>query len=163
VLALAAGMLVDVATASAEVTTERTRVKIKMSADACLALPDGTTIRGSGRQKSTTTTTTDAASGITTIVNVTRALGKSRNQDRRRYTFDYLNSFVVSNTAANPAQFVGTMFDQFELVRGRRTTLSNGFVATWTTDLDKSNTYQPLYAFGDPIGFPEGTAHCDPL
>jgi hypothetical protein len=153
-------MLTDAVAAQGQ--TERTRVTFTLTSDTCSKLPPGTTIKASGRQTSVTTTTTDA-SGVKTIVNYTRARGTARDQRQRRYTFDYINSFSVSNTTANPAQYTGTMFDQFDLVRRGRTTLANGFVALYTTDLAELNTYQPLYAFGDPIGFPEGTPHCDPL
>jgi hypothetical protein len=161
-MVVVAVMLGDAAAASGQETTDRTRVRFELTSDSCPRLPAGTTLKGSGRQKSVTKTITDP-NGIRTVVNYTRARGKATSQKGVRYRFDYRNSFSVSNTAANPAQYSGTMFDLFELVRRGRTTLSNGFVAVFTTDLGESNTLQPLYAFGDPLDFATGTARCDPL
>jgi hypothetical protein len=161
-MVVVAVMLGYAAAASGQETTDRTRVRFELTSDSCPKLPAGTTLKGSGRQKSVTKTITDP-NGIRTVVNYTRARGTATSQKGVRYRFDYRNSFSVSNTAANPAQYSGTMFDLFELVRRGRTTLSNGFVAVFTTDLGESNTLQPLYAFGDPLDFATGTARCDPL
>jgi hypothetical protein len=141
---------------------ERTSVQFQMSSDTCSKLPRGTTLTASGHQRAVTKTLTDP-SGVQTVVNITRSRGIATSNGGLRYAFDYRNSFAVSNTAANPAQYTGTMFDTFELTRHGRTTLSNGFVAVYTTDLAQLNTYAPLYAFGDPIDFTAGTSRCDPL
>ena len=154
--------LIDAAVAAAEVDVERSKVKFMMSSDTCPNLRAGTTIKASGRQRSVTTTTTDA-SGIKTVVNYTRAVGKARDQRGRKYRFDYRNSFAVTNTTAAPAQFSGTMFDLFSLTGRGPAKLENGFVAIYTTDFGELATYQPLYSFGDPIDFAAGTARCDPL
>ena len=159
---VAAVMLGDVAAAPGQVTTERTRVRFELTSATCPKLPAGTTLKGSGRQTSVTKTITDP-NGIKTVVGYTRTRGNATSKKGVRYQFDYHNSFRVSNTASNPAKYSGTMFDLFELVRRGRTTLSNGFVAVFTTDLAASNTYEPLYAFGDPLDFAAGTARCDPL
>jgi hypothetical protein len=159
--AVIALMLVDASGAAGQ-TTERSRVSFRLTSETCSRLPSGTVLRGSGRQRSTTTTITNA-NGTSTVVNYTRARGVARSTRGPRYRFDYQNSFAVTNTVENPALYTGTMFDVFELVRRGRTTLHNGFVATYTTDLGQSNTYTSLYAFGDPVEFPSGAAHCDPL
>ena len=161
-MVVVAVMLGDAAAALGQVTTERTRVRFEITSDTCSELPADTTLKGSGRQRSVTKTITDP-NGIKTVVNYTRARGNATSQRGVRYRFDYRNSFRASNTAENSAQYSGTMFDLFELVRPGRRTLSNGFVAEFTTDLAESYTYQPLYAFGDPIDFAAGTARCDPL
>jgi hypothetical protein len=155
-------MLIHAAAAPGQLTTERTRVQFELTSKTCPRLPAGTRLKGSGRQKAVTNTITDP-NGVKTVANFTRARGKVTNQRGVRYTFDYRNSFSVSNTAATPAQYSGTMVDSFEMVRRGRTRLSNGFIAVFTTDLGASNTFQPLYAFGDPIDFAKGTPHCDPL
>jgi hypothetical protein len=156
-------MLIDAGVALGDEKVERSRVKFEMSSDACPSLAAGTTIKGSGRQRSVTTTSTDP-NGITTVVNYTKALGKATNlKTGKRYRFDYRNSFTVSNTTANPALYTGTMFDLFSLVRRGRARLENGFVAGFTTDLGTSATFQPLYSFGDPLDFATGAARCDPL
>ena len=153
--------LADAAAAAADVVVERSKVKFTILAKDCPNLRAGTTIKGSGRQRSVTTTT--AANGITTVVNYTRAVGKARDQRGRKYRFDYRNSFAVTNTSVTPAQYSGTMFDLFDLAGRGPAELENGFVAAYTTDLGESNTFQPLYSFGDPIDFAAGTARCDPL
>src|SRR3954454_8503849 len=138
VMVVLAAMLVDAAAAPGQVTTERTRVKFTMTSKDCSRLPAGTRLKGSGRERAVTKTTTDA-NGLKTVVNYTRTLGKATDQDHKAYKFDYRNSFAVTNSAATPATFTGTMFDLFELTSRGRKVLANGFVATWTTDFDKAN------------------------
>lgn len=161
-LAVVSLLLVDVATAPAQVETDRTKVRFELTSATCPLLPPGTTITGKGRQRSVTTTTTDP-SGIKTVVNFTRAVGTAIDQRDARYAFDYINSFNVLNTVENPAQYTGTMFDVFDLTRHGHRKLANGFVAAYTTDLDAVATFRPLYAFGDPLDFAAGTSRCDPL
>ena len=55
------------------------------------------------------------------------------------------------------------MFDLFSLKGRGPSRIRNGFVAMLTTDLASSFVFQPLLAWGDPIAFPEGAPHCDPL
>ena len=74
-------MLTGAATAAADVEVERSKVKFTMSSDDCPNLRSGTTIKGSGKQRSVTTTTTDA-NGITTVVNYTRARGKAKDHPK---------------------------------------------------------------------------------
>lgn len=155
-------MLTDASAALAGVKVERSRVKFTMTSGACPKLPDGSRIKGSGRQRSVTKTTTDP-NGITTVVNYTKALGKATDRDGKRYRFDYRNSFTVSNTTANPALYTGTMFDLFSLAGRGPARLDNGFVAGFTTDLGPTATLQPQYSFGDPLDFAAVTPRCDPL
>jgi len=156
-------ILSDAGVALADENVERSRVKFEISSDTCPRLTAGTTIKGSGRQRSVTTMSTDP-NGNTTVVNYTKALGKAIDlKNGKRYRFDYRNSFAISNTTANPALYTGTMFDLFSLVRRGRARLENGFVAGFTTDLGTSPTFQPLYSFGDPLDFATGAARCDPL
>jgi hypothetical protein len=41
--------------------------------------------------------------------------------------------------------------------------LSNGFIATLTTNLNDVFIFDPINSRGDPIDFATGSAHCDPL
>ena len=72
------------------------------------------------------------------------------------------DTFVVC-ADATPATYIGTMFDLFSLTGRGPSSLRNGFVALFTTDLASSFSFQRLLAWGDPIEFPSGAAHCDPL
>jgi hypothetical protein len=135
-----------------------------LNSDTCSYLPDGTSITWSGTGTSITRSSTDA-SGITTIGNTTVAHGIATDQDGNAHHFHYSNVFRISNTVANPAVFSGQMTDSFTLT-GDGVTLSNGFVAVFTTDF-LSFGVEPLTSRGDPISFnpfPLGfTPHCDPL
>jgi hypothetical protein len=155
-------LLTDAGAALAGPKVERSRVQFTMSSETCPNLPDGSAVKGSGRQRSVTKTSTDPG-GVTTVVNYTKTLGKATGDDGKRYKFDYRNSFAVSNTAANTALYTGTMFDLFSLEGKGPARLQNGFVARFTTDLGPTNTFEPLYSFGDPLDFAAGTPHCDPL
>ncbi|HWT22609.1 MAG TPA: hypothetical protein VN213_03805 [Solirubrobacteraceae bacterium] len=148
--------------AAAPAQVERGEVEFVIEPGQCSKLPAGTTVEGSGRNKSVTRTTTDPATGVQTIVNYTRAWGTAEDDDGNRYRFDYRNSFHVVNSAAAPAVFTGTMFDLFALEGRGPARLRNGFVAIFTM-AGETATYQPLYAWGDPIDFAAGTARCDPL
>jgi hypothetical protein len=138
-------------------------VSFVITSESCSNLPDGTTIEGSGTLKSITTTRTDA-NGITTVRNTSHARGTATDQDGNTYVFLYSNEFRVSNSAADPDMYSGLMTDHFSLSGPGPARLSNGFTARFTTDLvDVFTNFEPIHAHGDPISFPEGEAHCDPL
>jgi hypothetical protein len=143
-------------------TVEESTVSFVIPSDSCSNLPDGTTIEGTGTSKSITTTKTDA-NGIKTVRNTTHARGTATDQDGNTYVFLYSNEFRVSNTAADPTMYSGLMTDHFSLSGPGPERLSNGFTARFTTDLAGFFNFEPIHSHGDPIGFPEGTAHCDPL
>jgi hypothetical protein len=163
VVAVSSLALADAASAQGEFTVERTAVQFTLSSDTCSRLPAGATITGKGRQKSVTRTIADAATGVTTVVNYTRASGAATDGAGNRYRFDYRNSFHIQNSAAAPATYSGTMVDLFGLTGRGPATLHNGFVAIFTTDLGDTASFQPLYSWGDPIEVPSGAGHCDPL
>ncbi len=138
-------------------------VSFTLSSATCSYLPDGTTITASGTEKSITTIRTDA-SGVTTITNATHAHGTATDQDLNVYVFDYSNEFRVSNTVAEPDLISGLMTDHFSLSGSGPATLNNGFVTRFTAGSDFSSfSATPISSFGDPISFPDGAAHCDPL
>jgi hypothetical protein len=166
VLAILLGVLV-VAVPSAEAanggtTVDTSPVSFVMSSAACSNLPAGTTIYGSGTEKSITTTID--ANGVTTLVNSTHANGTAYDLAGNTYVFNYANSFRASNTVANPAVFSGSMDDAFSLAGNGPASLHNGFNAGFTTDFT-SWTWDVKHANGDPISFASGpvVAHCDPL
>jgi hypothetical protein len=143
-------------------TVERFPVSFVISSDTCSNLPDGTTIEGTGNETSITRTKTDA-SGVTTIANTSIARGTASDQDGNTYVWLYSNEFRVSNSATDPGLFSGLMNDHFSLSGPGPARLSNGFTAEFATDLAAFFNFEPIHAFGDPISFPEGIAHCDPL
>ena len=147
----------------ASAQTQPTKVSFTLSSKTCPRLPAGTTVKGTGRQLSVDKQTTDPATGIVTVVNYTKTTGVATDNKGGRYLFDYRNSFHVQNSAAAPATYIGTMFDLFSLTGRGPSSLRNGFVALFTTDLASSFSVQRLLAWGDPIAFPSGAAHCDPL
>ncbi len=132
-----------------------------LTSETCSNLPAGTTIEGTGTEKSITRTRTDA-SGVTTIANTSIAHGTATDQDGNAYVFLYSNEFRVSNSTADPDLFTGLMNDHFSLSGPGPAKLSNGFTARITTDF-LGFTFDPIRAHGDPISFPEGIGHCDPL
>jgi hypothetical protein len=146
--------------AAARPSIGTTPVTFDMDSDQCSNLADGTTLTGSGIQKAIETVRTNA-SGITTIMNTTHTHGTSIDQDGNVYVFDYSNEFRVSNTAASPGVFTGLMTDHFSNSGSGPARLNNGFVARIT--LIPTFSAEPISSFGDPLSFPDGTAHCDPL
>jgi hypothetical protein len=162
-LVVAVAVLLLVVPASAGAKTKRQvetgPVQIGISADTCSKLPAGTEITGAGTQTSITWTTRRA--GRTSVTNSTVATGTATDQAGNQSTWVYSNQFWVANTRANTKRFRGPMVDAFQLSGATR--LSNGFLARFSTDFDKFNRYKRVNAFGDPIEFPAGVAHCDPL
>jgi hypothetical protein len=150
------------AAAAGGATVERFPVSWELSSDTCTNLPAGTTVEGTGTEKSITRTRTNAA-GVTTISNTTTATGTATDQDGNTYVFLYSNTFRASNTTADPGVFTGLMNDAFTLAGPGPAKLSNGFTARMTTDFTTFFTFDPIRAYGDPISFPEGEEHCDPL
>ena len=149
------------AAAAGGATVERTPVTWVLTSATCSNLPAGTTVEGTGTMKSITRTRTTAA-GVTTISNTTTATGTATDQDGNTYVFLYSNTFRVANSTADPGVFTGMMNDAFSLAGPGPAKLSNGFTARITTDF-ATFTFDPIRAHGDPISFPEGEEHCDPL
>jgi hypothetical protein len=142
-------------------TIEKSQASFVLSSAACSNLPAGTTVNGAGPEKSITNERTRR--GVTTTINTTHAHGKATDQDGHRYVFNYSNHFRASNTVANPDQFSGKMVDSFSLAGRGPAKLHNGFLAKFTTDFTTFFNFQPIHSRGDPISFPDGAAHCDPL
>jgi hypothetical protein len=163
-LALVPALLVTVLVAlpaGATPLVETFPVTFSLSSAQCSNLAAGTTLDGSGIEKSITTETTDA-SGVTTVMNVSHAHGTTTDQDGNIYVFDYTNEFRISNTVASPDVFTGLMTDHFSNSGSGPAKLNNGFVAN-VTFTPTSLTAVPISSFGDPLSFPDGAAHCDPL
>ena len=148
--------------APAGATVESFPVGFVLTSESCSNLPAGTTIEGTGTMKSITRTRTDA-SGVTTIANTSIATGTATDQDGNAYVFLYSNEFRVANSTADPDMFSGLMTDHFSLSGPGPAKLSNGFTARFTTDFAEFFNFDPIEAHGDPISFPEGIGHCDPL
>ena len=138
----------------------RTPRSFTLSSQTCPNLATGTTLNGSGIESSITIERTNAT-GVTTIINVTHTHGTSTDQDGNVYVFDYSNEFRVSNSVASPGTFTGFMTDHFSNSGSGPAKLNNGFVAEIT--LIPVFIAEPISSFGDPISFPDGAAHCDPL
>jgi hypothetical protein len=167
ILATTLLLLVSVATsaeaASGGASSSTYSVSFVMTSAQCSNLPAGMTLTGSGSETSITTTTIDAQN-VTTMVNSTHAHGTAADQAGNTYTFNYSNSFRASNTVAIPGVFSGSMTDAFSLAGNGPANLHNGFVSDFfTTDFSTWNFYNVTHANGDPISFPAGVAHCDPL
>lgn len=160
VLALVAGA----SSAVAQPLVETFAVDFTITSEMCSNLPDGTTIEGLGTMKSITTVLTKK-SGVTTVMNASHAHGTATDQDGNRYVFDYSNEFRASNTVAEPDLLSGRMTDHFSLSGRGRAKLNNGFVALFSAAADFSffSFDDVISSHGDPLGFPEGIPHCDPL
>jgi hypothetical protein len=141
-------------------TVDTFPVNFVMDSSTCSNLAPGTTLTGSGTEKSITVAKTK--NGVTRIHNTSHAHGTATDQDGNTYVFNYSNSFNVADTAASPGVFSGIMNDHFSLAGNGPAHLNNGFQAVFTTDFT-SFTFDPLKSHGDPIDFATGAAHCDPL
>jgi hypothetical protein len=127
----------------------------------CPFVPAGTTISWTGPETASTIVRTDA-NGITTVSVVSHASGKAADNHGNTYAFDYSNAFRVTNSVGDPSTFTGTMTDHFSLA-GPALHLTNGFIASLTTNLSDVFIFNPINSRGDPIDFTNGSAHCDPL
>jgi hypothetical protein len=127
----------------------------------CQYVPAGTTISWTGPETSRTIVRTDAA-GVTRVSVVSHASGTATDNNGNAYAFNYSNAFRVSNSVSDPDTFTGTMTDHFSLA-GPALHLSNGFIASLTTNLNDVFVFDPINSHGDPIDFATGAAHCDPL
>jgi hypothetical protein len=97
-------------------------------------------------------------------MNATHAHGTATDQDGNEYVFDYSNEYRISNTVANPDLFTGLMTDHFSNSGSGPAKLNNGFVAqvSFSSGFTVFSA-QPISSHGDPLSFPDGAAHCDPL
>jgi hypothetical protein len=137
-------------------------VDFVLSSATCPNLPGGTTVVGSGTEKSITNERTDR-NGVTTVINSTHANGTATDQNGNSYVFNYSNEFRVTNSLANPGVFSGFMSDHFSLGGPGPAKLSNGFTAAISTDFVTFFTFEERNSRGDPIDFATGAALCDPL
>jgi hypothetical protein len=163
VSAILVGTLAVAIPAQASPLIETFPVSFTLSSATCSNLPGGTTLTGSGTARSISTERTNS-SGVTTIMNATHSHGTSTDQDGNVYVFNYSNEFRVSNTTTDPNVFSGLMTDHFSNSGRGPARLNNGFVAHITVSADFSTfVVMPISSFGDPLSFPDGAAHCDPL
>jgi hypothetical protein len=132
----------------------------------CPYLPPGTTLTGSGSETAITTRRTDRQ-GVETITNATHAEGTATDHAGHQYVFNYSNEFRAANTTAQPNVYSGTMTDAFSLAGNGPANVHNGFLAGITITI---NGTRMSFSFpidrqsrGDPIEFPSGAPHCDPL
>jgi hypothetical protein len=166
VVALAVGVGAVAAADGAGVQTRT--VSFVLNTASCGNLAPGTSIMGSGTERSITTVRTDRHD-VTTISNYTYASGTADDGHGNIYVFHYRNRFRVTNSAASPAVFTGKMRDAFSLDGdGPAGRLSNGFFANVTFQFNAageitSASFAALLSRGDPIDFSTGVAHCDPL
>jgi hypothetical protein len=144
-----------------ERTTETSPATFEIKSENCSMLPPGTTINGTGTL--TSITWTSKRRGHRTVTNSSLATGTATDQAGNQYTFLYSNQFRVSNTKARPRVYSGVMVDVFTLQGTGPATLSNGFLANYTTNLGDLQRIRPINAYGDPIDFKAVTARCDPL
>jgi hypothetical protein len=149
-------------TAAAGVTVDEFPVSFVLTSATCPNLPTGTTVVGTGSEKSITNVLTDR-NGATTVMNTSHAQGTATDQAGNTYVFNYSNSFSVSNTGPTDPVFAGRMVDSFSLAGSGPAKLSNGFQATFTTDFDTLFALEELNSRGDPIDFASGEELCDPL
>ena len=156
VLAIAAFAVVAGSALAAPPEVEVFPVEFEITSATCPNLPAGTTIHGSGMEKSITTFTT-SKKGVTTIMNTSHANGTATDQAGNTYAWNYSNHFSVSDSGPETA-FAGEMVDAFTLAGNGPAHLNNGFRALF--DLV---TIQELSSRGDPIDFASGTSRCDPL
>jgi hypothetical protein len=157
-------IVLSAASAMAKAFVETFPVSFTLTSDACSNLPEGTTITGSGTAKSITTIILNS-SGVATVLNATHAHGTATDQDGNVYVFDYSNEFRASNTTAEPDVIAGRMTDHFSLSGRGPAKLNNGFVALFTAAADFSSFGfdAVISQHGDPLSFPDGAPHCDPL
>jgi hypothetical protein len=141
--------------------TETSPVTFVIKSENCSMLPRGTTINGTGTLTSITWTT--KRRGHRTVTNSSVATGTATDQAGNQYTFVYSNQFRVSNTKGRSRVYSGIMVDVFTLQGTGPATLSNGFLANFTTNFGDLTRIRPIDAFGDPIDFEALAAHCDPL
>ena len=132
----------------------------------CPNLAPGTSLHGSGDEKSITIVRTNP-SGVRTIMNTTHTFGMSSDQDGNEYVFQYSNEFRGTETAPGSNVFTGLMTDHFSNSGRGPAKLNNGFVARITFNDDFSVfsfSGDPISSHGDPLDFAAGgTAACDPL
>lgn len=160
VSAILVATLVVATPAQASPLIETFDADFTLSSATCSNLASGTSLTGSGIGISVTNERI-SASGVTTIMNSTHIHGTSTDQAGNVYVFNYSNSFRVSNTIASPDVFSGMMTDHFSNSGSGPATLNNGFVAN--IQLAPTFVVVPIHSFGDPLSFPDGAAHCDPL
>jgi hypothetical protein len=140
---------------------ETSPVTFTLTSATCPNLPPATTITGTGTLTSITWTTTRHGRAI--VTNSSLAPGTATDQAGNQYTFLYSNQFRVTNRHPHRKLYSGIMIDVFTLQGTGPAKLSNDFLARYQTDFKNVQRFSPIDAFGDPIDFPTGQAHCDPL
>lgn len=141
--------------------TETSPANFEIKSENCSMLPPGTTLKGTGTLTSITWTT--KRRGQIIVTNSSLAPGTATDQAGNQYTFLYSNQFRVTKEKGRSRIYSGIMIDVFTLQGTGPATLSNGFLANYTTDLGDRQRLRPINAYGDPIDFEPITPRCDPL
>jgi hypothetical protein len=141
-------------------TVDTFPVGFVLTSGTCSNLPSGTTLIGTGTEKSVTTTRVDK-DGVLTLENSTHGDGTAVDQNGNTYVWSYSNSFRANEGGG---VFSGQMTDAFVAAGSGPAHLNNGFSGRFVTDFSSFFTLPNVTAsHGDPIDFATGNAHCDPL
>jgi hypothetical protein len=139
-------------------TGEVTQVEWTLPAGQCKLLPRSLKLTGKGTSRKYTTIGTDGSYTEVVFVN-----GTARDNRGGKYKFDYSNTFTTQTTVV---PYTGLVTDYFSLKgKGAANGLHSAFLANFTLTSEDPLVFSidPIFATGDPISFPDGTPHCDPL
>ena len=139
-------------------TPEVTDVEWTLTRAECKSLPKHLKLTGEGTSRKYTTIGSDGSYTEMTFVN-----GTAKDNRGGRYRFDYSNTLTTQSTIL---PWAGIISDYFSLDgRGAADGLHTAFLANFnfTSEDPLIFTFEPIYQIGDPISFPDGEEHCDPI
>lgn len=137
-------------------------VSFTISAESCSQLAAGTTLEGSGDLTDVVFEHTDGR-GVTRKRVVEHAEGTATDQDGNTYGWTYDNTSRVTNTLDDSTLFRGWMVDDFTMTGDGPAAFATGFAGFHLNNFADVWELHPVSVYGDPIGFPSGPAHCDPI
>jgi hypothetical protein len=125
----------------------------------CSSVPAGADVQATGFQ--TNVTNRHATGGVLRDIVTSHAYGTATDPLGNTYVWSY--SFQQNTTSSDGQNWAGRAVDHFSLTGNGPVHIVAGFTGSITLVGSAITSITPSNVVGDPIGFDDLSAHCDPL
>jgi hypothetical protein len=133
-------------------------VAFTITSSQCSSVPAGADVQATGYQ--TNVSHVQATGGVLREIVTSHAYGTATDPLGNTYVWSY--SFQQNATSSDGVNFAGSAVDHFSLTGSGPVHIVAGFTGSVTYG-PGTFTITPSTVIGDPIGFDDLSAHCDPL
>lgn len=134
-------------------------VAFTITSSQCSSVPAGADVQATGFQ--TNISNRHATGGVLRDIVTSHAYGTATDPLGNTYVWSY--SFQQNTTSSDGQNWAGRAVDHFSLTGNGPVHIVAGFTGSITLVGSTITSITPSNVIGDPIGFDDLSAHCDPL